>query len=262
MPRDPLSLAALRRLVAEPVPGPDRLPPIRLGAAIDRALPGGGLARGGLHEVAGAGPEVEHAASACLFVAAALADAVAHAGAEAGAPGVVLWVAPGTGVYPPALAAAGLHPDRVIYAEAGRPAGVLLAMEDALRHAGLAGVVGELSGRLSLTASRRLQLAAEASGVPAFLLRRSRRFDDPALAEPCAAVTRWRLTSLPSAPPLPEAPWVRGLGRSRWRLDLIRCRGAEPATWMVEAPDAQGRLGVPAPFSDRPAAPGVARRVA
>ena len=66
-------------------------------------------------------------------------------------------------------------PDRVIYAEAGKAATALLAMEEGLRHAGLAGVVGELSGRLTLTASRRLQLAAEQSGVTCFVLRRSRR---------------------------------------------------------------------------------------
>ena len=66
-------------------------------------------------------------------------------------------------------------------AEAGDAASVLLVMEEGLRHRGLAGVVGEVSGRMTLTASRRLQLAAEASGVVAFVLRRSRRHDDPAL---------------------------------------------------------------------------------
>ena len=216
---------------------------LRLGAWIDDTLPGGGLSCGALHEAAGGGAEMEHAASATLFVAAALPQE-----------GTVLWIAPGGAPYAPALAGVGLHPDRVIHVRAAKPATVLLAMEDALRHRGLAGVVGDISGRLSLTASRRLQLAAEASGVTAFLLRRSRRFDDPALAEPCAALTRWRVTSLPSPPPLPEAPWVRGLGRARWRLDLIRCRGGQPATWIVEAPDAQGRLGVPADLSHRPAA--------
>jgi len=48
---------------------------------------------------------------------------------------------------------------------------VLLAMEEGLRHADLAAVVCEMSGRFGLTASRRLQLAAEASGVTAFALR-------------------------------------------------------------------------------------------
>ena len=262
MARRTTDIAALRRLSAaqsslSSSPSRPAAVPIPLGAAIDRALPGGGLARGALHEVAGAGEESEHGGVACLFVAGCLAPL----------DGVVLWIGLPPLVYPPALAGAGLHPDRVIYAEAARPTEVLLAMEDSLRHAGLAGVVGELPGRLSLTASRRLQLAAEASGVPAFLLRRTRRSDGSGqgaqiLAEPCAAVTRWRLASLPSPPPVPEAPEVRGLARARWRLDLVRCRGAAPASWIVEAADAQGRLGVLADLEDRPAVPRVGRRAA
>jgi protein ImuA len=63
-------------------------------------------------------------------------------------------------LYPPALAAVGLTPERVLFVHGRNPTTVLLVMEEGLRHAGLAGVVGELSGALSLTASRRLQLAA------------------------------------------------------------------------------------------------------
>src|SRR5947209_3346696 len=113
--------------------------------ALDRALPGGGLALGALHEIAGIGAEVEHGA------------------------------------------AAGLFPERVIYAEAGKA--VLPVMEEALRQPGLAGVAGEVEGRFGLTASRRLQLAAEQSGTIAFALRRSRAFQNPALSEPSASVT-------------------------------------------------------------------------
>jgi protein ImuA len=119
-------------------------------------------------------------------------------------------------------------------------------MEEGLTHPGLAAVVGEYSDRLSLVASRRLQLGAEKSGVMAALLRRSRVFNDPKLAAPSAAVTRWRITALPSAPPLPHAPSVPGLGRALWRLDLTHCRGGEPGSWIVEACDATGRLALAA----------------
>lgn len=215
------------------------LAPISFGQpSIDAALPGGGLARAALHEVAGSGPEVEHAAAAALFVA----------GALAGLGGRVLWALDRGDLFAPALAAVGLHPDRVIYAEAGSPSGVLLALEDALGHRGLAGVVGELAGRLTLTASRRLQLAAEAAAVPVFVLRRSARFNDPVLAEPCAAATRWRIGCVPGA------AGAVGLGRMRWRIDLIRCRGGEAASWVMEACDAQGRLGLPAELAHRPTA--------
>ena len=54
-----------------------------------------------------------------------------------------------------------------------------------LRVAGIAGVVGEVS-KLSTTASKRLQLAAEGSGVTAFILRRAAKAD--ALIEGYCAV--------------------------------------------------------------------------
>jgi len=229
-------------------PARHRAPAIRFGLpTLDRHLPDGGLAIGALHEAAGTGPDTEHAAAAALFIAGALARLR----------GPVLWVLTRDDLFAPALAGVGLHPDRLILAEAGKQ--VLSVMEEGLRHPGLAGVVGELDGRLTLTASRRLQLAAEASGVTAIVLRRSRRHDDPVLAEPNAAVTRWRLAALPSAPPLPRpllgTPDVPGLGRARWRLELLRCRGGDPATWIVEACDATGHLALVAELSDRSAAP-------
>ena len=119
--------------------------------AIDGCLPGGGLALGALHEVASGGADIEHGAAAMLL----------SAGILARLPGQVLWVLERPDLFAPALDAVGLQADRVIYAEAGNAATVLLTMEEGLRHAGLAGVVGELSGKLTLTASRRLQLAAE-----------------------------------------------------------------------------------------------------
>jgi protein ImuA len=78
------------------------------------------------------------------------------------------------------------------------------------------------------------------------LLRRSLVFNDPALAAPSAAVTRWRIAALPSAPPLPHAPSVPGLGRALWQLELTHCRGGEPGSWIVEACDATGRLALAA----------------
>ena len=212
--------------------------------AIDARLPGGGLALGALHEVAGGGADIEHGAAAALLIGGILARLS----------GPVLWVLERPDLFAPALDAVGLGPERVIYAEAGKPGVVLLTLEEGLRHAGLAGVVGELSGRLTLVASRRLQLAAEQSGVTCFVLRRSRSHDDALFTEPTAAMTRWRVSALPSPPPLAHSPATSGLARPRWRLDLVRCRGGEAASWIVEASDATGRLAVPADLADRPAA--------
>jgi len=223
-----------------------RGPALLLNPSIDAVLPAGGLLPGALHEVAGAGPDTEHGAAAALFVAGILARQR----------GPVLWVVEHADLFAPGLAAAGLHPDRVIYAEAGKPDAVLQAMEEGLRQPGLAGVVGEVGGRLTLTASRRLQLAAETVGTIAFALRRSRKHDDPALAEPSAAVTSWRVAALPSPPPLPHAPDTPGLGRQRWRLDLVRCRGGSgKKSWIVEACDATGCLSLVADIGDGSAAP-------
>ncbi len=213
---------------------------------IDAALPGGGLAIGALHEFAGSGADIQHGAAAAMFAAGILARL----------DGKVLWVLEQQDLFAPGLAAAGLHPDRVIYAQAGRHDS-LLVMEDGLRHRGLAGVVAEVSGRISLTASRRLQLAAEASGVTALLLRRpgpSCRNAEVELAGANAAMTRWRIAAEPSAPPIPEAPDIPGLGRASWRLDLLRNRGGQTGSWIVEACNAAGRLDMVAALADRPPA--------
>ena len=202
----------------------------------------GGLARGALHEAAGAGPDTEHGAAAALFLAGILARLT----------GPVLWVVERPDLFAPGLAAAGLPPARVVFAEAGK--NVLMAMEEGLTHAGLAAVVGEFSQKLSLIASRRLQLAAGHSGVMAALLRRSRVFNDPELMAPSAAVTRWRITALPSPPPFPDAPSVPGLGNAHWRLELTRHRGGQPRSWIVEACDAAGRLTLVANLADGSAA--------
>ena len=247
-PSAPDVLRDLRARVAriERAQRPGVQAPVPLGLApIDTLLPDGGLARGALHEAMGAGPDTEHAAAATLFLAGVLARLT----------GPVLWVLRQADLFAPGLAAAGLSPARIIFVEAGKE--VLPAMEEGLRHGGLAAVVGEVAGKLTLAASRRLQLAAEQTGVLALLLRRSQGFDDPLLREPSAAVTRWRVAALPSQP-LP-AP---GLGRARWRFDLLRCRGGEPGSWIVEACDEKGRLHLVSDAADGSAAPARLRRSA
>jgi protein ImuA len=202
---------------------------------IDRYLPGGGLAAGALHEMAGS-PALSDEAAATVFLA----------GILAGTKGTVLWCLRWRDLFAPALHLAGLHPDRVIFVEAGSDTNVLVAMEESLRHRGLAGVVGEI-GKCALTASRRLQLAAEQSGVPAFVLRRALPLDAPAGGS--AALTRWRVRAAPTA-----ELGLPGLGRARWSVALERVRGGDPHHWIVEACDAQGRIALPAALADRPAA--------
>jgi protein ImuA len=205
-------------------------------AAVDKHLPGNGLALGAVHEFMEAGAASEHSPCAALFAAGILARLK----------GPVLWCLKSRDLFAPALASVGLHPDRVIYAETRRESEILPAVEEGLRHRGLAGVVGEVA-RLGLTPSRRLQLAAEESGVPALIVRRWRNNAERASgAEPSAATTRWRVTAAPSRP-LP-AP---GIGRERWFVELIRCKGAEASSWILEACDEKGRLALSANVADR-----------
>jgi protein ImuA len=203
---------------------------------IDRRLPGQGLALGCLHEFAGASPAFEHAAAPISFVAGVLGRLK----------GPILWCLTRRDLFAPGLAGVGLGPERVIYAESYNHADILPLVEEGLRAPGLAGVVGEVS-TISFDASRRLQLVAEASGVTAFLVRRWKAASDEALARPTAAVTCWRIASLPSVEL--ASP---GIGRSRWRVELLRCRGAEPSSWIVDAYDEKGRLSLPADMADRP----------
>ena len=205
--------------------------------AIDEHLPEGGLALGALHEAAGGGTGAVDGAAAALFAA----------GIAARTRGPVLWCVTRQDLFAPALAQAGLAPDRVIYVEAGDEKAVLACFEEALRHPKLGAVVGEIA-HLSMTASRRLQLAAEGSGVIGLALRRwRRRAEASEFKYPTASVTRWRVSALPSAP-LP----VPGVGRARWRLELVRCRAGDSATFELEACDAQGRLALASTLAYRP----------
>ena len=166
---------------------------------VNSQLPGGGLALGALHEVAGGGNGAIDGAAAALFAA----------GIAARTKGKVLWCIARPDLFAPAIAQAGLKSDRVIYLEGGDDKTVLACFEEGLRHGGLGAVVAEV-GRLPMTASRRLQLAAEGSGRIGIALRRWRRQTEASdFGQPTAATTRWRVSALPSAP-LP----VPGVGAS------------------------------------------------
>jgi protein ImuA len=210
-------------------------------AAVDGRLAGGGLACG-LHEAAPATAGVHDEAAATLFLA-ALAARFARARGDGGQ---VLWALSRRDLFAPGLAQAGLTPDRLLYAECRNDEEVLAVVEEGMRHGSLAAVVSEV-GRLAMPASRRLQLAAEEGGTAALMLRRWRKAGADPLAEPSTALTRWRLACAPSAP-LPHD----GIGRARWQVALVRQRGGPPHSWLLEAPDAEARLALPARSGDRP----------
>lgn len=201
-----------------------KLRPVTLGAPeLDRHLPWGGLPRGALHELAGEGADREEGAAAAGFAALWLARLQ-----EAGP---VLWIVRAAGraaidLHAHGLAQQQLDPKRLILVAAKRDDEALWAMEEGLRAKSLGAVLGEIE-KLDLTASRRLQLAAEAGGVTAFVLRRWRLMERAAreAAQPIAAVTRWRIASLPTE------------NGTAWQVALTRCRGGRPNTWIMERAD-------------------------
>jgi protein ImuA len=212
--------------------------------ALDAALPGGGLALGALHEMMGAGPDEEDGAAAAAFIAGILARLTRRAEAP------VLWCLGGNDLYAPGLAGCGLAPGRLILARCRNDKDVLWAMEEGLRSRALAAVLGEI-GAFPPTAGRRLQLACEASGATGFALRRWRSGTAAARhrAMPSAAATRWRIAAAPS-----REDGEPGIGTPLWRVELLRCRGGVPATFLVEKSDATGHVAVAAELVDRPLA--------
>ena len=218
---------------------------------IDDRLPGGGLARGALHEVFAADAGI--ATAFCALLAGRLAKDAENAS--------VLWCErPWTldagALYGPALLQFGIDPARLILVRVWRDNDALWAMEEGLRCGQVAAVVGELDD-ISLTASRRLQLAAEETGVTALSLRS--KVDKP---PPSAAATRWRLDAVTHEKDRPRAndnndflntpPALPGLGAARWQAELFRCRGGTSANWMMEWNDETGDLSVAAEIRNRP----------
>jgi len=191
---------------------------------IDAILPGGGLARDALHEVVGQAGYGRALDGATLAFAAVLAARRAATGCTSGS-SYVLWCLSGQGLYGPGLTAFGLTPERLILVRGRDDQQRLWAMEEGLKCPDLAMVVGEV-GRLDLGQSRRLQLAAEASGVTALLLRQS---GDAGLGF-SAASTRWRITPAPSSQPQGYV----GTGAARVQAELLRCKGGRLGKWLLQ----------------------------
>jgi len=124
--------------------------------------------------------------------------------------------------YPPGLPAQDL-----VHVEARDAKDALWAMEEGLRCAALSCVIGEIWGdprSLDFTASRRLAVASERSGVPCWLVRLG---GTPNLS---GARMRWRIASAPSLlnDLDPKAP-----GAAAWNAELFRARGAPPGRWTI-----------------------------
>ena len=280
MPADPQILQRLRSRIAAierggtGTPHGDDVLPLGI-CEIDEHLPWGGLAAGAVHEVldgdAATGGRITRNGitksrgalnGAITGFAAALAGRAQRLRARP-----VVWIAPRTGpresLYAPGLAGFGLDPTDLIAvrvpADGEFTATALWAMEEALRAPAVGLVCAEIE-EMDLTASRRLQLAAEkggeAGGGLGLLLRR----DADAGLPPTASVSRWRIESLPGAPAMVAGTEIANLpGAARWRAELMRVRGGRPRTWHLEwnddahnEPETAGGFALVSPLRDRP----------
>lgn len=234
----PQSIAHLRT-IATPV-ADHRVMPLGL-REIDGRLNGGGLRAGALHEFAGASATLFDDAAATLFLAGIAAREAAQS------TGPVVWASCRQDLYAPGLEQVGLTSASVIYAQPREDAALLAVIEDAVRDGTPSCVVADVT-RVSMVATRRLQLVASDADIPVLMLRRRRAREQDPLGEPSAAWTRWRIASAPS-----EQLGVAGVGRARWRVELARQRTGEGFSLVVEGCDETGRLGLPAALGHRTA---------
>ncbi len=199
--------------------------------AIDEHLPWHGLPVGCIHEIHGDN------SAATAFCTALLARANRLRSQPA------VWITDEEALYGPGLAAFNLSLSDLLVVLSRSATDILWAAEEALREGTVGTVVAEITD-LDLTASRRLQLAAEAGMTLGLALR-------PASKSTSASVTRWRIESAHSGFSFPS----RTVGPQRWAVQLERCRGGQPKSWLLEWCDAAGGLTLATPLSDRPALP-------
>jgi protein ImuA len=191
-------------------------------ARADDAWLSQGLARAQLHEIYAANTD-ESASAAGFAVALTLAASATP----------VLWLRTeeaerrGGRLHAAGLVELGVPVEALILGMVPDEGALLRAASDGARCAGLGTLVVEVWGRcpgVDLTATRRLMLAAEASGVTVLLLRIG------AESVPSAAATRWGVAAAASTPLEADAPGVPAFD-----IELQRRRGGPAGRrWRVE----------------------------
>lgn len=214
-------------------------------AGLDRAL-GGGLSTRRLHEIVPDG--VFQLGAAAGFALALVALSPRR--------GAIVWIQQGLaameGGAPYGLGAAlfDIAPSRFLIVRAPTPKDALWAMEESLRCGGVAAVIAELPGAgeaADLTATRRLNLVAQAHGVLPLLLRHQ------SLRGTSACATRWVVRSAPGS-----SDGLGGIGRTAFTLTLAKNQRGICGDWQVEwdSHERHFRTALPvivaAPAFDRP----------
>jgi protein ImuA len=181
---------------------------------INEAFPNGVFPFSALHEFFCFNPEEVSSTSA--FIAALLSSRF-QKGATA------VWVSSTTKLFPPALKCFGIEPHQVLFLHTKKEKDILWAINEALTCSSLSSVIGEMP-EMSITASRRFQLAIEDAGVGCFILRKNPK------NLLTTAVSRWHIQPLPTKTE-DELP---GLGHPRWKVDLLKVRNGKTGSWNIE----------------------------
>ncbi len=202
--------------------GRSQRPPLPIGVAeIEAHLPDPGLACGTLHEVFARRHADRPGALGFAFsvMASALAQRHGHAFFIASSRALRDFGRPfGNG-----LRQLGVDAARLVIVEARSAKDGLWALEEVLRSSAQpAFALCALDGDLDLTASRRLNLAAEAHATPLMVIRSGNTGSN-------AAATRWVSSTLPAA-----RDYAGAFTHPRWRMTLERCRNGRPGCWPIE----------------------------
>jgi protein ImuA len=111
----------------------------------------------------------------------------------------------------------------VVFVHVKKEKDISWAIHEALTCSSLSAVVGEMP-EMSITASRRFQLAIEDAGVGCFILRKNPK------NLLTTAVSRWHIQPLPTK----TQDRLPGLGHPRWKVDLLKVRNGKTGSWNIE----------------------------
>lgn len=243
-------IAALRQTVARLESAfPDAAPvPLPFGVPeIDRHFPASGLTGGALHEVIATSHGDRPAAFG--FALALTIRALAACRGSAVLIAACRCFADFGEPYGHGLRRLGVDVGRLVLVETRLDKDALWAMEEALQpEVAAAAVAGAVEGDLDLTMSRRLNLAAAASGRPLILLR------SPLTAGTSAAATRWRIAAAPAG-----RDRFGTFAFCRWNVALERCRNGRPGHWLLEWNHVAHRFDLAEILADRAPAAGAGR---
>jgi protein ImuA len=184
-----------------------------LPSEISASFPNQQFPQGAIHEFMCS--DLKDSSASCAFMAAIAAALMKKTG-------VGVWITANAMVFPPALTAFGIQPDKMLFIQLQTPKHILQATEEVLKCEAVSVVISEIK-ELSFTESRRFQLATEQTKVTGLLLRRNAKN----LAT--ASVSRWRISPVASA--VNEMP---GVGLLRWNVKLEKVRNGKPGQWVVE----------------------------